>query len=518
MKYKESVNTLKFAHQELLTAIDYMLSILAEWFCNFEQANFLLEEEKQLVQHSYNVLNTELSSSKLKLSDFKNRIDAVKNDSDLNKLISLRNRLYASLRISLSQFSSLITCLNWQAPSIKSSSNTRIGIEKYPVKADWNDYKRDRSGDTFFCESMIENNIIKTENTGVKPVLNIFNSGMAGFTAIIYYLINEKIVKNKILASSQIYVESRLLLKAFFGNELVVFEENNTETIINKIIINKPSVVFFEPMSNTNNLRLFDVVKIVKEVSKKYSEEIYYIIDVTCLLGFENIFDDFKIPEKTRIILHGSMLKSPQLGLERTNAGFVQSFNLGENSKKILDYRTLSGTTMQDYTSNALPFTTKSLLQQRMKIIQTNTLYLAQAILDEDPELKVINEVVYPKLKIHPDYEYARDLDFVGSFFNIKFVEHLNNDNFFEIFTSLMIEIAKKDGCDVIHGASFGFNQTSIYYSVGWDEPENHYIRISPGTETPYEIEKIKNVLVQTFEIFKEKINGALENKSGDVK
>jgi hypothetical protein len=41
------------------------------------------------------------------------------------------------------------------------------------------------------------------------------------------------------------------------------------------------------------------------------------------------------------------------------------------------------------------------------------------------------------------------------------------------------------------------------YLPVGWDEPENHYIRISTGIETPYEVEKIKKVLVEAFHSFK---------------
>jgi hypothetical protein len=60
------------------------------------------------------------------------------------------------------------------------------------------------------------------------------------------------------------------------------------------------------------------------------------------------------------------------------------------------------------------------------------------------------------------------------------------------MYTREVIKIGKRENCEIIHGASFGFNHTSIYYSVGWDEPDNHYIRISTGIETSYEVEKSK--------------------------
>jgi hypothetical protein len=289
---------------------------------------------------------------------------------DLEELIQKRKEFFSRLRVCLSLYASTVTCLNWQSPAIKSSVGTRVGVEKSEVIADWNDYKRDRSEDTFYCENLLSNNIFKILNSNTEPILNIFNSGMGAFTAIIYFLVCEKIVKGSVLVSNHNYVENKILLKSFFEDKTIMFYDNDTDIIVEKIFSHKPYVVFMEMVSNTGNLRLFDIEQIIKSISEKYEEDIYFIIDVTCSVGFENLLDNFNLPKNIKIILHGSLLKAPQLGLERINMGFIQTFGLGELSHKILDYRTLSGTNVQDFAANLLPFTSKDVLQKRMIMIE----------------------------------------------------------------------------------------------------------------------------------------------------
>lgn len=203
------------------------------------------------------------------------------------------------------------------------------------------------------------------------------------------------------------------------------------------------------------------------------------------------------------MIFHGSLLKAPQLGIERTMAGFVQAFGLKNKAHKILDYRSLSGTNISDVSVNLLPMTSRKFIRNRMKIIEANATSLANFFLDIDSQKEIFLEIVYPKLSTHKDNELTKKIHFSGFFFNIKFHPQYNSDTFFEIFTEEILKFAKKENCEIVHGASFGFNHTSIYYSVGWDEPENHYLRISPGTETRFEIEALKKVFAQAYFSFK---------------
>lgn len=510
---QKNIEVLKTLANELKTSLEMLETNLSNWGKRLESADYLLVKEKELVHNQYLVLKNELIDLSKELSEYESKTDSISTEEDLRFCIEKKRELYARIRVAFSQYASLMTCLNWQSPSVKSSMKTRIGIEKSEVKADWNDYKRDRSEDTFYIENLLNKNVIKTQNTGVEPVLNVFNSGMGAFTSIVYFLVCEGIVKNKILASSQIYVESRMLLKEFFKNNQETFDTNDTDEIVELINKNKPNAIFIEPVSNTKDLRLFDVFNIVKKISETYTDEIYFIIDVTCSMGFENIFDNFKIPSNIKIILHGSILKAPQLGLERVNAGFAQTFGLGELSDKILDYRTLSGTNIQDFAANLLPFTTKEQLQKRMKIIEDNAITLAESISKLDPKKELFFEVIYPGINTHKDFKLSEVIGFAGFFFNIKLIKALNHDKYFEIYTKEVIELGKKYGVDIVHGASFGFNHTSIYYSVGWDEPDNHYIRISTGTETPYETELLKKVLIEAYQNLKQqlKLSGELK-------
>ena len=506
---EDSKSSLLNSGEELSLAVTHQIDLLEEWVSRLDVANYLLRVDKELVKTQFTDLQKDLQKLLTDVHSYQIKIEGINEFVEnhyLEELIRQRKEFFSRLRVCLSLYASTVTCLNWQSPAIKSSIGTRVGVEKSEVIADWNDYKRDRSEDTFHCENLLNKNLFKVVNSNIEPVLNIFNSGMGAFTSILYFLICENIIKNTVLVSTHNYVENKILLKSFFNNKVKMFDDNNTESIIKKILSSKPSVVFMEMISNTSSLRLFDVAQIIKTISEKYKRDVFFIIDVTCSVGFENILDNFNLPSNVKVILHGSLLKAPQLGLERVNMGFAQSFGLGELSNKILDYRTLSGTNVQDFAANLLPFTTKSLLQKRMRMIEENAKRLAVVMEAIDPERKIIQEVIYPGLNSHKDFRLAQKIGFGGFFFNIKFISNLNHDKYFEIFVHEVIKIGKRENCEIIHGASFGFNHTSIYYSVGWDEPENHYIRISTGIETPYEIEKIEKVLVESFYGFRKSL------------
>jgi cystathionine beta-lyase/cystathionine gamma-synthase len=503
---EDSKFSLLSSGEELSLAVTHQIGLLEEWVSRLDVADYLLRVDKELVKTQFTDLQKDLQRILVDIRSYRIKVEGMNElveDRYLEKLIRQRKEFFSRLRVCLSLYAFTVTCLNWQSPAIKSSVGTRVGVEKSEVIADWNDYKRDRSEDTFHCENLLNKNLFRVVNSNVEPVLNIFNSGMGAFTSILYFLICENIIKKTILVSTHNYVENKILLKSFFNNKVEMFDDNNTESIVKKIFSSKPSVVFMEMISNTSNLRLFDVAQIIKTVSEKYKRDIFFVIDVTCSVGFENILDNFNLPSNVKVVLHGSLLKAPQLGLERVNMGFAQSFGLGELSNKILDYRTLSGTNVQDFAANLLPFTTKDFLRKRMRMIEVNAKRLAAAIEAVDLDRRIIQEVIYPGLNSHKDFSLAKKIGFGGFFFNIKLISDLNHDKYFEIFVNEVIKIGKRDNCEIIHGASFGFNHTSIYYSVGWDEPENHYIRISTGIETPYEVGKIEKVLVESFYNFR---------------
>lgn len=478
--------------EELSFSVRALNEDLSNWKRRFDSENKNFKEVADLIHASYFPLQKEIA-------DLLKLIENIRIYSDSQSLVSFYNRL----RVCYSMYASLVTSLNWQSPAIKSSQGTRVGLECEQIRVDWNDYKRDRSSDTFAVEKYFKQSLLQcSENDTV----HLFNSGMAAFTTILYFLLCEEIVKDKIMASSHIYVESKMILNKIFPEKVHFFETNNTEEILSSINTNKPSVVFIEPVSNTSILRLFDVKTIIEHLNTNYTEKIYLIIDTTCSFGFNTYLDGTKVANNIKIIVHGSILKAPQLGLERVNCGFVQGINLEEKSEKVLDYRTLSGTNIQDFATYLLPRTNKELLRRRLKIIEQNAIYLAKSMQKVDKEKRIISEVIYPALSTHPDHKLSEKIDFSGFFFNIRFVSKLNHDKYFEIFTKEVIRLAKARNSNIVHGASFGFNNSSIYYSVGWDEPENHYIRISTGVESRDEVKKIKTILIDAYRNFSKTI------------
>lgn len=505
-----SVEQLRRSLEELQYIGDYLKNELSDWGRKLESTDYFYQQIKKLAEERYKLLSREIYDFIIETEILTTELTVSLNslqEKDLIKHIEKRKILFLTARSVLSSYASLVTFLNWQSPSLRSSKKSRMGIEKYPINWDFNDYKRDRSNDTIYLEKQLEKKLLISKGTGVKPVLRLFNCGMAAFTSIIYALLGEKLVTNKVLLSSSIYVEALLLMNKFFADRLYVIKTNDTGSIISEILQKKPNVVILEPLSNTADMPLFDVETIVKEVSSKYKEDIYFIIDVTCFIGFENIVDNFKIPKNIKIIFHGSILKSPQVGMERVNSGFVMSFGLEHFKHDILDYRTFSGTNMQDICANLFPVFSRKLVKRRQLIIQRNTVAIAKHLKSLDSKHSIFEAIVYPGLHEHADHMKAKRMGFAGPFMNIKFLPKIMTDKHFEYFTNNFIESAKEAGCDVVHGASYGFNETSIYYALGWEGFGDHYIRLSVGTETPYEIEKIKDAFTKVVHNFKKKFN-----------
>lgn len=476
--------------REFLLSTSTLIENLENWKNQFDREKSRFLGVESLINSNYQTL-------KVELEDLEKNIRKSFREGSSVKEQSVLKVFYNRLRVCYSMYAALLTCLNWQSPAVKSSLGTRKGLECEDVKADWNDYKRDRSSDAFKAEQYLRESIFEcTTNDAVY----LFNSGMAAFTTILYFLICEGIIENrKVLASREIYVESRMIVEKLLSKNIIFFSTNKSEEILGLIYEYKPSVVFIEPLSNTGDLRLFDVKEIIKNVNNNYKEEIYFVIDTTCSFCSFDFLNQLSISKNVKIITHGSMLKAPQLGLERVNSGFIYGINLGEKSTMLLDYRTLSGTNIQDFATYLLPRTSRKLLKKRLKVIQANAEYLGKRVESLFGKIPILKEVVYPCLQSHPDYSLSKKSDFSGFFFNVKFVDNLNYDKYFEIYTREVLRLAKLRGSDIVHGASFGFNETSIYYSVGWDEPENHYIRISPGTEKRKQVEKIGNILVEAL-------------------
>lgn len=103
-----------------------------------------------------------------------------------------------------------------------------------------------------------------------------------------------------------------------------------------------------------------------------------------------------------------------------------------------------------------------------------------------------ISHVVYPGLSSHPAHEWMKDRAFCGSFFVIVFEEKYRKTRMYQRFLKLVIGEARKLGVDLVAGSSFGFSSTRVYltalHSTGTTEP---FVRVSVGTETVWEVEKL---------------------------
>ncbi len=412
-----------------------------------------------------------------------------------------KNIYFHFLRANVGLFSALITSTDWQSPTFNHSLYSLAGRQSGKIKHTISDYKRDIHLDEQPYEKKFLNEYV---DLIFKLPVHAYavNNGMAAFITIINFLITEKKVTGKILIGKSIYFQNKEIIKRFFEDKVIEVDENNEKEIIDIIIKHKPSIIIFDTICNSINLAMPNLLSIIEYLKKSSKKDTYLIIDNTTLPIF---FQPLKlIKGKNRnlnLFVLESLNKYHQFGMDRTTGGIILAY--GKNVGKIYYSRQNSGTNISDISVHMLPTPNKKFLSKRLLRLERNTNYLAkslQKLIDEKPNLN-IERINYPTIKNHSSSRWNQNIKFHGSFFSLEFRSNKNPRTYVK-FIDKVINLAKKNNVQVSTGTSFGFNNTRIYLTALRNEYGTPFIRISVGTESMYEIEKINEVFKRAISTF----------------
>lgn len=415
------------------------------------------------------------------------------------KLLSDKRDYYDLFRSHILFLGSLFTATDYQSPTFLHSMHSQAGIQTGKIIGTVNDYKRDRHLD----ETAYEQQFIRTYLDGqvkffVKAYLT--NNGMAAFTTILNFLLLEKKIKQRIVIGKHIYFENKDLVKKTWGEEVTECDENDTESILKTISGIKPNVVIFDSLCNTKSIPVPNLEKIIKYLVKTVKNDIYLVIDNTCLTVFFQILPLVEGKNsKLHLLVLESLNKYHQFGMDRVTAGII--WGHGTDTGKLALYRTHLGTNINDATVYILPYPDRKMLENRMMRLNRNALYLAtrlQKFISLHPE-GIFEKIGYPGLSNHQSYSWMRLKPFRGSFFTIDFKPHYSKIRIYQRFINLVISEAKKRQIQLVSGTSFGLNTSRIYLTSLRTEEADPFIRFSAGTETSAETEIICHVMISAI-------------------
>lgn len=461
-------------------------------FINFyqETKNLIIINQKEL-EFNIKIIENELT-----------KINKYKTENDLKNLQDKKNRYFNLIRSKISVYSSLITSTDWQSPSISHSLYSMSGRQTGKIIHTISDYKRDIHLD----EKYYENAFLKEYIDSIfKLPIHAYavSSGMAAFTTVLTFLITEKKIKGKILIGKSIYFQNKELVERFFPDKIIEIDDNNDGTIIKTIKQHKPSVIILDTICNSSDIAMPNLTKVIDFLVKNMKNDIYLIIDNTCLPVY---FQPLKLIQgKNRhlsLLLIESLNKYHQFGMDKTTGGIIISY--GKDTGKLYYSRQNSGTNISDISIYMLPTPSKVLMKRRIMRFERNTTFLAQEIqtyIDQNPKLS-FEKVIYPALSNHPAYNWNREIKFHGSYFSLKFKKNKNNPKTYKKFVKKIIDTAKIENVQIVNGTSFGFNNTRIYLTSLRSDFGTPFVRISIGTENIIEINKIKEVFIKTMSTF----------------
>ena len=199
------------------------------------------------------------------------------------------------------------------------------------------------------------------------------------------------------------------------------------------------------------------------------------------------------------VVVIESLQKYHEFGFDRASAGVIWSPI--SSARDMLLQRMNLGTNITDIGVVQLPEPNRKLFDARLHRIGRNATTLASRLeLLAKREGSIVSHIAYPGLVSHPAHTWNKDRSFHGGFFSIVFKPPHRTLSGYDKFIRDVVAVAKKRSIDIVVGTTFGFTTTRIYIPARLTEDiEQAYVRVSAGTETTIEIEKLVDVFSEVM-------------------
>lgn len=492
---------------EDLRELEYIAGSLKKTLENFQKdmvktERFITPLSPTFVRRESNryisTLHTFLSS----LHPLREKCRKANSDSQFAKILEEKKDMKDYLRSISGIISTIITSTDWQSPSFAYSVFPNSGRQTGKISAGINDYKRDTHLDGQYFERQYVKEYVDAR---FKFPIHAYavNSGMAAFTTILNFLVMEDKITRGVLIGKHVYFQNKFLLTSMVKKGITQIEEWKTDKIISLIRNKRPSVIYFDTLSTSIDTPIPNIQKIIQALITYTKKDTYLLLDNTCLsISFQVWKYVLGKSRKLHTIVFESLNKFSQLGLDREMGGMILTY--GKDTDKIFEYRKNSGTIITHNSVYAIPYPNKKILSKRITRHGRNSQYLAeklQSYVDNHP-YSAIEKINYPELAAHYSYAWSKNMPFKGTFFTLVFKSRLRSKRKYQQFIDLVMKLAKDNGVPIIEGTSFGLDTTRIYLAAAYTTHAVPFIRVSVGTETMDEVEKIAEVFIQAMDAF----------------
>jgi cystathionine beta-lyase/cystathionine gamma-synthase len=311
--------------------------------------------------------------------------------------------------------------------------------------------------------------------TGARLLLT--SSGMAAYALIETFLLREVLgCGDRIVLNPGIYFETRHQLQSLAYFDIRVARGGGREDMLDAIREHRPRVVFVDPLTNSAELRLIDLPRLLDGAEELCEHETWFVVDGTLLSGS---FDPFaSARRRVRVLYYESGCKYLQLGADLGPTGIVAVERA--LASRFEHWRRGIGAVATD--TLVLPRVSRSAYLGFLRQQTACAMAIAEAVREGVREAAPVIACSFPSEAAHPDFADAQRYEHLGGVVAFRFREaRLNCRKPLELFIDRLMAAARGLGVPLTAGVSFGFRVPRV--GAAWVSYDGHqaFLRLSAG-------------------------------------
>lgn len=417
----------------------------------------------------------------------------------LTSLMQKKREALLRLRSLQGIAGALLAGVEWQSPSFLHATWSQAGTRTGLIIGMQNDYTREfHAAASDYEEAFLKDCIDRRHVVYAYATA----SGMAAFSTAVAYLQHVGMAEGAILAGECCFHQCKIILNNAFRERIHYLPEHDTDGFLNAVRRHRPAVIFLDSFCNSESIAMPDLASLLPAIAAMVDRSTTVVLNNTGMATLYQPLADLPAQTDLQLVVVESLNKFHQFGYDRVTGGILWTAGSAIGAG-LFKARMHLGTNIQDASVHALPMPDRQRLEKRMLRIGRNTHLLAQQLQTyiEAHSSSPFSHVAYPGLAAHPAHAWASRRKFYGASFALVSHARDKEEDFYLRFITCAVDEARKANVDLVAGPGFGFDTTRVYLAALFsDSAARPFLRISAGTESLEEAERLGEVLVRAVE------------------
>jgi cystathionine gamma-synthase len=306
--------------------------------------------------------------------------------------------------------------------------------------------------------------------------LLLTSSGMAAYALIENFLLRDVLRPgDDVVVHPGVYFETQQQLRSL-GFLNVSVAGTGFSALRAAIEQRQPRVVFVDPLTNSAELRVLDIERLLDEAEHSCRQETWFVIDGTLLSGGFNAFTHMR--RRVRVLYYESGCKYLQFGMDLGPAGVVVvEAALAERFERLR--RGIGAIAAETL---VLPRASRESYLQYLCLQTGCAMAIERAVNDYCRPRGSIFAAVFPAQPGHADHHQAMRYVHLGGVVTFRFADtRLNRRAPLENFIDRLMARARGREIPLTAGVSFGFRVPRIGAAWSSYDADDAFLRVSAG-------------------------------------